>query len=336
MTFIWPFMLWLLLLVPLGVVLYLYLGRRRRQMAARYAGLGMLQEAQGGGPGSKRHVPSAFFLLSMTVLIVGLARPQMEVSLPKVVGTVILAFDVSGSMAATDLQPTRMEAAKAAALEFVKRQPSTVKIGIVAFSDSGLSVQPPTDDQAAIAAAINRLSPHQGTSLANGILASLDAIALAQKGPITNYYSNQTPQPTPTPTPVPQGTYTSASIVLLTDGENNENPNPLAAAQAAADRGVRIYTVGIGSPQGTTLHVNGFMVHTQLDENELKQISRITGGTYYNAGNTEDLRKIYDDLKPQLVIKPEKTELTSLFAGASILMMLIGGLFSLLWFGHLP
>jgi Ca-activated chloride channel family protein len=135
---------------------------------------------------------------------------------------------------------------------------------------------------------------------------------------------------------VPQGTYTSAVIVLLTDGENNESPDPLAAAQTASDRGVRIYTVGIGSAVGTTLHINGFTVHTQLNEAMLKQISQLTDGSYYNAENEQDLRKIYDNLDPQLVIKPEKTEVTSVFAGASILVLLIGGTFSLLWFNRLP
>src|SRR5581483_2512313 len=137
------------------------------------------------------------------------------------------------------------------------------------------------------------------------------------------------------PTPVPQGAYIPAVIILLTDGENNENPNPLAAAQAAANQGVRIYTVGIGSAAGTTLHVNGFTVHTQLDEALLKQISQMTGGSYYNAESAQDLKNIYDDLDPQLTIKPQKMEVTSLFAGAGIIVLMLGGLYSLLWFGRL-
>jgi Ca-activated chloride channel family protein len=228
-----------------------------------------------------------------------------------------------------------MDAARVAAQDFVQRQPTSIQIGVVAFSDNGFSVQVPTNDKDAIDAAISRLSPQKGTSLANGIAAALNAIAVGVGGgPHT--YSNLTPEPTPSPTPVPQGTYNSAVIVLLTDGENNENPDPLEAAQAAADRGVRIHTIGIGSPTGTNLHINGFTVHTQLDENLLKQISQISGGTYYNAANEQELVKIYDNLNPQLVIKPEKTEVTSLFAGASILVMLIGGAFSLLWFNRLP
>jgi Ca-activated chloride channel family protein len=249
-------------------------------------------------------------------------------------GTVILAFDVSGSMAADDLKPTRMEAAKAAARGFVEQQPPGVLIGVVAFSDGGFAVQAPTNDREAIFASINRLKPQRGTALAHGILASLNTIA-AGNGETTIYSSLVTPS-APTPTPVPPGTFTSGVIVLLTDGENNQAPDPIGAAQVAADRGVRIYTIGIGSPAGATLRIDDFMVHTQLNEAILQQIAQTTDGAYYNAQNEEDLHAIYEDLKPQLVIKSEETEVTSIFAGVSILVLLIGGTFSLLWFGRWP
>jgi Ca-activated chloride channel homolog len=336
MSFLWPSLLWLLLTVPSGILLYFLLQRRRQKMVARYGKPSLLGQAAGHNPDPRRHVPPALFMLSLTILIVGLARPQMVVSLPHVEGTVILVYDVSGSMAADDLKPTRMEAAKAAGRDFVQRQPLTVQVGVVAFSDSGLTVQPPTNDKDTILSSINRLTPQRGTSLANGILAALNTIAIAQSGQTTHFYSNLTPLPTLTPTPVPQGQYTSAAIILLTDGENNESPDPLLAAQAAAARGVRIYTIGIGSPTGTTLHINGFTVHTQLDETMLQQISQLTGGIYYNAANEGDLHKIYNDLTPQWMIKTEETELTSIFAGAGILALLIGGMFSLLWFSRLP
>ena len=339
MSFIWPIMLFSLVLIPLAVVLYILLQRRRRRIAERYGSFGFVQEAAGGELGARRHVPPLLFLAGLTILAVAIARPQAVVRLPRIEGNVILAFDVSGSMAADDFKPTRIEAAKAAARDFIKRQPRTVQIGVVAFSDSGFSVQAPTNDQDAILAAINRLSPQRGTSLAQGIISSLKTIAAAtSEQPLPEHYSNlPTPsEPTPTPTPVPQGAYTPAVIVLLSDGENNENPDPLAAAQQAADRGVRIYTVGIGSAAGVNLHVNGFTVHTQLNEPMLQQIAQLTGGVYYNAQSEKDLLKIYDNLNPQLVIKPEKTEITSVFAGASILIMLVGGVFSFLWFSRLP
>ena len=335
MTFIWPVMLYSLILIPALIALYLILQRRRKRIAANYQALSTASGISKREPGIRRHIPPILFLLSLAILGVALARPQTEVSLPHIEGTVILAFDVSGSMAADDFKPTRMEAAKAAAESFVDHQPSTVRIGVVAFSDNGLTVQTPTNDQNAILMAINRLAPERGTSLASGITAALKAIDVGAGQP-SEIYTNLTPVPTLTPTPVPQGTHTSADIVLLTDGENNENPDPLVAAQTAANRGVRIYTVGIGSPQGTNLHINGFIVHTQLDEETLQQISQVTGGTYYNAQSEQDLIKIYNNLNPQLVVTPEMTEVTSIFAGASILLMLIGGMFSLLWFSRLP
>jgi Ca-activated chloride channel family protein len=336
MSFIWPGMLLTLLMIPALVVIYLRIQRRRRQLSDRFGGLSLAHAARERPLNRRRHIPTVLFIAGLAVLMLAMARPQAVVSLPKVEGTVILAFDVSGSMAADDMQPTRMEAAKTAAQEFIKSQPISVQIGVVAFSDSGFSVQAPTNDQSAILAAINRLAPERGTSLANGIQVALNTIAAANAVPAPRFYSNATPQPTPTPTPVPQGTYSSAVMVLFTDGENNENPNPLEAAQAAADRGVRIYTVGLGSPAGTTLHVNGFTVHTQLNEDLLRQISQISGGAYYNAQSEEDLAKIYDNITSQLVIKPEKTEITSILAGAGILALLIAGAFSLFWFNRLP
>jgi Ca-activated chloride channel homolog len=335
MTFIWPVMLYSLILIPVFIALYLILQRRRKHIAANYQTLSTASEISKRDPGIRRHIPPILFFIALAILGVALARPQTEVSLPHIEGTVILAFDVSGSMAADDFKPTRMEAAKTAAKSFVDHQPSTVRIGVVAFSDNGLTVQTPTNDQDAILTAINRLGPERGTSLASGILASLKAIDVGAGQP-SEIYTNLTPVPTLTPTPMPQGTYAPAVIVLLTDGENNENPDPLLAAQTAANRGVRIYTVGIGSPAGTNLHINGFIVHTQLDEDTLQQISQITGGTYYNAQSEQDLIKIYNNLNPQLVVTPELTEVTSIFAGASILLMLIGGMFSLLWFSRLP
>ena len=337
MTFIWPAMLFSLALIPLFVGLYLLMQRRRHKLTDHYSNFGFVTGAKGSQPGLRRHIPVVFFLLGLTILAFALARPQAVVALPKQEGTVILAFDVSGSMAADDIKPTRMQAAQVAAREFVKKQPLFVQSGVVAFSDTGLSVQVPTNDSSAVLAAINRLAPQSGTSVGQGILASLNAIATGNSaGQPAEVYSNLLLTPTPTPTPMPHGTYNPAVIILLSDGENNENPDPLAAAKTAADRGVRIYTVGIGSPTGTTVHINGFSLHTQLDQATLQQISQITGGTYYNAQSAQDLLKIYDHLDTQLVNKPEKTELTALFAGAGIFFMVIGGLFSLLWFGRLP
>ncbi|MGA2512105.1 MAG: VWA domain-containing protein [Candidatus Limnocylindrales bacterium] len=338
MSFIWPPMLLSIALIPIGAVLYRAVDGRRRRLLAVYGGLGRTPGTPGRLIGLRSRVPPALFLAGLVVMSVALARPQAVVALPKQEGTVILAFDVSASMAATDLTPTRMDAAKAAAKDFVERQPSSVTIGVVAFSDSGVSVQVPTTDQGSVLAAIDRLAPQKGTSLASGILASLNVIAISEAGPwANNYYSNQSPAPTaaPTPTPVPSGYHAPAAIVLLTDGENNESPDPLAAAQTAADRGVRIYAVGIGTAAGTTVNLDGFQVHTQLDEATLQQISEVTGGTYYAASDTQQLRSVYDNLDTQLVIQPQMTEITSLLAGLSLLLLIGGFLTSLLWLGRL-
>jgi Ca-activated chloride channel family protein len=329
-------MLLSLALIPPGVLLYSAVGRRRRRLAAAHGGLGLALAEPGRRAGFRRRVPAALFLAGFAVMAVALARPQGVVSLPREEGTVILAFDVSGSMAATDLSPTRLDAARTAAKDFVERQPPTVLIGVVAFSDSGLTVQAPTSDPAPVLAAIDRLAPERGTSLATGIRASLNAIAVAAAGPSVDYYSNRSPVPTSEPTPVPPGTYAPAVIVLLTDGENTVAPDPADAAQAAADRGVRIYTVGIGSPGGSTLDLGGFKVHTQLDDATLRQIARVTGGAYFGAADEQSLRSVYDSMDTQLVVRPEAMEITSIFAGASILILTVGGLLALRWMGRLP
>ena len=335
MKFIWPTLLLTLFCVPLLVLLYFRLQARRRRFAARYGSLGLVHDALGKGIGLRRHVPAMVFLLGITILIFSLARPKATVSVPKIEGTVILTFDVSGSMVANDLQPTRMEAAKAAAKQFVQKQPTGISIGVVAFSDGGISVQAPTDNREETLATIERLVPRRGTSIGNGILVALNTIAVdAGDAPILK--SNGPSSSNPTPAPSPQGWYPSAVIVLLTDGENNQSPDPVAAADLAADLGVRVYTVGIGSAAGTTIEVEGFTVHTSLDEAMLQNISSTTGGVYYNAGDEEQLRKIYNDLKPKLSIKPEDMELTSIFAGVGMIVFLIGGMLSLLWFGHVP
>ncbi len=336
MSFLWPTALLSLLLVPVVILLYLRVQRRRHALSQNFAGFG---GAQRSGPGFRRHVPPLFFLTGFVILLVALARPQAEVSLPRVEGTVMLVFDVSYSMAATDVEPTRLDAAKQAAQAFILSQPETVQIGIVSFSASGFAVQTPTNDANTLLAAVERLRPENGTSLGQGIYVALNAIAVNAGLP---------PAPTPEPSDdqggfgqnplesLPAGPYPPAVIVLLTDGENNQSIDPLEAAQAAVDRGVRVDALGFGTPAGVDLEVNGFVVHTVLDEGLLAQIAQTAGGAYYNAQNETDPKAVYANLAPKLVIKPEKTEITSVFTGASILILLVGAAFSLVWFNRLP
>lgn len=332
MSFIWPPMLLLLLAIPIGAALYRQReGRRQRRRAAS----GM-PASVAPASAARRRIPAACLLIGLAILVVSLARPQSVVSLPRIEGTAILAFDVSGSMAATDLEPTRMEAAKSAARAFVERQPSSIRIGVVAFSDSGFSVQVPTNDQSLIVAAINRLAPERGTSLGRGIEAALTVLADAETDPAAGYYTRPSSGPTAAPTPLPDGVHAPAAIVLLTDGENTQAPDPLAAAQAAADRGVRIFTIGIGSAEGTTIEVEGFTVHSRLDEPMLRQLSEVTAGEYHAAADPEALRAIYDSIGTQLVVREETMEITSLLAGAGLLVLLVGGFASLRWLGRWP
>jgi len=335
MSFIWPTLLISLLFVPVLLYVYFRMQRRKKELATKFGALGFVRDSSGHAPGTRQHIPSMVFMGGIAVLLFSMARPQATVSLPRYEGTVLLTFDISGSMAATDLQPTRMEAAKAAASQFVKNQPSSVLIGVVAFSDGGVAVQPPTSNREETLATIDRLVPRRGTSIANGLLVSLNAIAVdAGDPPILQ--STTDGSDTPEPVPLPQGWYPSSVIVLLSDGENNQDPDPIAAADLAADLGVRVYTVGIGSPGGADLEVEGFTVHTQLDEMMLRGISEISGGQYYNATNEDDLFRIYDDLEPRLSVKTEEMEITSLFAGLGMLAFLVGGALSLFWFGRVP
>lgn len=333
MRFLWPYMLVTLLLVPLFVLLYLNVQRRRSMLSSGWSSL--VQAAPSRAPGARRHIPQALFFLGLTLLLLSLARPQATVTLPRVESTVLLAFDVSGSMAADDFQPTRMDAAKAAARAFIERQPPGVKVGVVAFSENGFAVQPPTDDQPTLLAAIERLTPQRGTALGHGIYASLSTIAGFTIQP-PEPEGEAAPEIEPTPPPMAAELYENSAILLLSDGENNANPDPLDAAQSAGERGVRIYTVGIGSPEGTLLKVEGFTVVTQRNDALLQRISEISGGEYHTADNAEDLLAVYDQLSPKLVMKEERMEITALFAGVGLVFLLAGGIFSLAWFNRLP
>jgi Ca-activated chloride channel family protein len=328
MSFIWPRALFGLLLLPL--LAWFYVARLRRRRAAQ-AELGPMVVADPSGRAVRlrRHVPPMVMMLGLGLLLFGLSRPQMMVDLPRVEGTVILAFDVSNSMSADDIQPTRLEAAKAAARTFVKHQPATIRLGVVAFGQTGLIVQAPTYDQAAVLDAIDRITTQGGTSLGQGIFTSLNAIAgkalsldqaTAEGGATQLKIDN----------------YSSAVIMLLTDGENTDSPDPMQVAQLAADAGVRVYPVGIGSAEGTTIQVDGFNIVTQLDEAALQAIAKDTNGTYYRAQDASALQDIYKNVDLQLTTRGQKMEITSIVGGVSSLLLLVGAVFSLLWYGRVP
>lgn len=329
MTFIWPWMLLSLLVLPLLAVWYGQLRRQRQQAVVRLGPLGVVQSQTGQAVGRRRHVPPLLFGLGVGTLLFGLARPEMPVSLPRVEGTVILAFDVSSSMLADDLQPTRLDAAKTAVRAFVENQPSTIQLGVVAFSNGGLVVQPPTNVAADVVATVDRLSPTGGTSLGQGIFTALSAIA----GKPLAIDEAALAEGTGT-FDLPD--YSSAVILLLTDGENSEAPDPLAVAQVAANAGVRIYPIGIGTAEGSVLEIDGFSVVTQLNEPLLEEIASVTNGRYYHATDAETLADIYQNVDLQLTVAGEKMEVTALLAAVGLLFFLLGGVLMLVWFGRIP
>ncbi len=344
MSFIWPTALLLLVVVAGLAALYVLAQRRRHRYALRYANLSLVREAIGKGPGWRRHVPPALFLLALAFMSIAVARPQAVVAVPSQEGTVILAIDVSGSMLAEDMKPNRMEAAKAAARAFVEKQNDTVKIGVVSFSGDASIVQSPTTDKSLVLAAINRLRPQRATAIGRAILVSLDAIfeSMGSEDALPSSILEQQTQsgaPRPTATPLPaylQGQHAAASIVLLSDGQNNQFPPPLDVVDQATSRGVRIYTIGVGSASGTIVRLQGRSVRTALDETTLKRVAELTDGEYFNANTEADLRQVYENLTTQLVIRNEKTELTAYFTLAAAVFAVMAGAFSLLWFNRLP
>ena len=258
MSFIWPSMLLALFAVPLLVYGYVLLLRRRANLQTELGTMGLAQTRSGRALGWKRHVPPVLFLLGITLLIFGLARPQATLDLPRKQGTVILAFDTSNSMKAKDLKPTRLAAAKNAARTFVGAQPSSIKIGVVAFSNNGFIVQQPTHTKQDVLDAIKRIGTRGGTSIGQAIVTSLNAIA---GKPISiDQKALQDGQPQPR-----VHFLGSAVVILLTDGENTSRLDPLAVAPVAAQAGVRIYPIGLGSANGAVVDVDGFRVATTLD-----------------------------------------------------------------------
>jgi Ca-activated chloride channel family protein len=355
MSLQWPSLLWLLFLIPALALLYLWAQRRRRKYAARYASLIMVKDAMGKGPGLRRHIPVILFLTGLAIGIFALSRPQATVMLPSNRGTVILALDISGSMRARDIKPSRFEAAKAAAHAFIEKQPRNVRVGIVAFSATAALVQAPTTVREDLYAAIDRLYPQRGTAVGSGIVVSLEAIfedarkALAGSA---DQGAGADPQATPdqqlspdkplvsgadtqTPAPVAPGSYTSAAIILLTDGQTNTGPDPLDAADQAANRGVRVFTVGIGTTRGDIVGAEGRSFRVALDEDALKKIAQNTAASYYKANDEGELLRIYQALSVRLVLGKDTTEITALVAGIALAVLFLGVLLSQLWFNRI-
>ena len=350
MTFLWPQMLWLLLALPVLVAAYVFIVRRKRKAALRYASLAMVKDAMGTGARLRRHVPPLLFLLSLALMIAAIARPAAVVRLPSQHETVILSMDVSGSMRAKDVEPDRLTAAQVAAKAFVNETPRSTRIGVVAFAGTASLVQAPTHNRQDLVTAIERFQLQRATAIGSGILVALKAIfpdaefdlrssnprgnrgrfgANAAKPP-----ANSPAAPPAGPPPMP-GSYQSAVIILLSDGQPTTGPDPIEAARMAAERGVRVFTVGIGTPNGEILVGEGWSMRVRLDEDTLKGIAKVTGGEYFYAGNAPELKKVYQSLNSRFVMEKKETEITALFAAAAALAAMISALLSLLWFNRI-
>ena len=344
MTFLWPELLWLLLAIPALIGAYILLLRRKKKQVLRYASLGMVRDAMGAGQRFRRHVPPLLFLLALTALIVAVARPTATLTLPSQHETIILAMDVSGSMRAADVEPNRIGAAQAAARAFVADQPASARIGVVSFAATASVVQPPTRNRDDILAAIDRFQLQRGTAVGSGILVSLKTIFPDVEFDLRGSNPRDDPRGVPldkagasgkaAPKTVPPGSYTSAAIILLSDGQTTTGPNPIEAARMAADRGVRIYTVGIGTPNGEILGSEGWSMRVRLDEESLKTIANVTHGEYFYASNAKDLKKVYESLNTRLALETRQTEITALLAAAAAVITLLAAFLSMLWFNR--
>jgi Ca-activated chloride channel family protein len=322
-----PWMLLCLACVPLLVLVYLGAMHVRAERFTRLASEGLVPTGSGGRARWKRHLPFALFASAIALVCFALARPTVSLAVPERQGTVILAFDVSNSMRAKDLEPTRLGAAKAAGVAFAKRQPSSVRMGVVAFGDSAVTVLQPTNVRTDVIAAIRHLSVGGGTSLAQGMLQSLDAIAgkkLTLK--VSTLQSDAGA--------VKIGYFGSSSIVLLTDGENTTRPDPLSLAEVASTAGVRVHAVGIGTTKGTVVQIDGFSVATALDEGLLKKMAQITDGTYDRASDNQALAQISKSIHPELKSVKKPREATALFAAGGGLLLVLGSVLSLAWLGR--
>jgi Ca-activated chloride channel family protein len=349
MSFLWPEFLWLLALLPVMIGLYALALRRKKKLALRYASLSILGDAIGVGQRVRRHVPPLLFLIGLTLMIVAMARPVAIVTLPSQHELIILAMDVSGSMRAVDVKPTRLAAAQEAARAFINDQPSNVKIGIVSFAGTAAVVQAPTENREELLAAIDRFQLQRATAIGSGLLVALKAIFpdvefnLNAANPRVQAHEaghgaslDQPKAPAKEPAkPVAPGSYPSAAIILLTDGQTTTGPDPIEAAKMAADRGVRVYTVGVGTVEGEVIGWEGWSMRVRLDEDSLKQIANVTRGAYFHAGTATDLKQIYKGMNAKMVLQKQQTEITALFVAAAAVFILLGAGLSLAWFNRL-
>lgn len=341
MNFLWPDGLWTLLLLPALVLAYLGLLKRRKKNTVRLASVALVKQAMGAGPGWRRHVPPALLLAAVAVLLLASARPMVKLKLPSRDQTIILAMDVSGSMRATDVKPNRMVAAQEAAKAFAAGLPRNVRIGVVSFAGTAAVVQAPTLSREDVVAAIDRFQMQRATAIGSGLILSLatlfpdEGIDLSQITGARAMPASPDEKKEKKPfVPVEPGSYASAAVILLTDGQRTTGPDPMEAAKMAAERGVKVFTVGIGTKAGETIGFEGWSMRVKLDEETLKNIANATRANYFYAGTAEDLKQVYQGLSSRLVVETKETEVSALLAAAGALLTLLAAGLSVWWFGR--
>jgi Ca-activated chloride channel family protein len=344
MFFLWPQYLWLMLAIPLLPAAYVWLLRRRRNGAVRYSSLGTVRAAA-AGRSWRRHLPPALLLLACTGMLLAVARPVARIPMPWARTTVLLAIDVSLSMRVSDVKPTRIVAAQEAAKLFLKDLPRDVEVGLVTFAGSTQVAQAATLDRASLVAAIDGFQMQLGTAVGNAIIVCLSELFPdhgLDVGELTfgnrrrgRSLDDRAKPPPKQITPVSPGSYASAAIILLSDGRRTTGVDTLEAARMAADRGVRIYVVGLGTAGGNAMTAEGLPMYMQLDEPTLREVARMTGGEYHHAGTAEKLRSVYENLGSRVQVQTRETELSALIALGSALLAVTAAALSVLWFGRI-
>jgi Ca-activated chloride channel family protein len=344
MRFLWSESLLLLLILPVLVGMYVYILRRRKRVVLHYASLMLVREAIVPGHWLRRHMPALLLALGIACALLGSARPSVVMTLPNEHQTVVLAIDVSRSMLATDIEPNRITAAQNAVKAFVKELPPSVRVGLVTFAGSAAIVQTPTQNREELLAAVDRFQLQRQTAIGSGLLVALSVLLpeedLTLEGEDFDWRASRgefaVPRKLDPPVsdfkPVAPGSFASGVIVLMSDGRRTTGPDPLKVAKLAAERGVRVHTVGFGSKEGGPVNFEDMSVYMRFDETALKAIAGVTEGQYAHAGSAGDLHKVYKDLTTKLVLERSETEVTAFFAAAAALFALAAAMLSALWF----
>ena len=322
MSFATPALLWGLLLIPALLIAYLFIQRRRSKYAARFTNLDLLTNVVDASPGRRRHLPAALAILALAALLLAMARPQKVVAVPREDATVVLTMDSSASMKATDVAPSRLDAAKSAASTFLDQLPDRFRVGLVSFSSAVRVLEEPTDDRDEVRSSLKSIQGDIGTALGDAIEAS---VALSSKPGATEDTVGKKPL---------------FAVLLLSDGANTTGSEPLAVVDEAKKAGVPIYTIALGTPSGTVDVTDDYgqtqTVNVPPDPTTLKQIAEETGGRFFEAPTEADLKAVYDEIGSQVSWENDERELTAAFAGAGAVFLLLGGALSALWFGRIP